>query len=83
MKIDETLLELKAMRWFEATGWATAEGPDLSPGGAQDERGSHEGVLNDCSDRPYRFQNLSLVQFLGKPNAVGSIVGYFSNSSRI
>ena len=83
MKIDETLLELQAMRWFEATGWATAEGPDLSPGGAQDERGSHEGVLDNYSNRSYRFQNLSFVQPLGKPNAVGSIVGYFSNSSRI
>ena len=45
MKIDETLLELQAMCWFEATGWATAEGPDLSPGGAQDERNVHEHVV--------------------------------------
>jgi type I restriction enzyme R subunit len=37
-KTSEITLEKTALDWFEALGWRTAFGPDISPGGPAFER---------------------------------------------
>ena len=45
MKVTEDQLEQLCLSWFADTGWQTAHGPDLSPGGAMPERDDYRDVL--------------------------------------
>ena len=45
MKITEDQLEQLCLTWFSDTGWQTAHGPDLSPGGTTPERDDYRDVL--------------------------------------
>ncbi|MEC9491694.1 type I restriction endonuclease subunit R [Flexistipes sp.] len=50
--INETSLERSVLKWFEALGWDTAFGPDISPDGKNAEREDYEQVV-----LPGRLQN--------------------------
>jgi len=44
-KTSETTLEKMALDWFQALGWQSAFGPDISPGGSGCERGEYGQVV--------------------------------------
>lgn len=43
--MNENIVEQAALGWFEALGYDTARGADISPGGKNDLRGSYEEVV--------------------------------------
>ena len=43
--MNETVVEQAALGWFEAEGYDTAHGPDISPGGNEPLRASYEEVV--------------------------------------